>query len=164
LRASYAPLFQPILASWARSSSFRTAGKFPPRFFGSSRDGQRIPPTGCGIGPRKYIFVDQYHPWLLFASLLLAILSISGGIFTLHLIEHGATEKNPLMAWFVSLGTTPFFTAKILLTCTPVLIFLVFHNYYSRLLHIQVKALIPASAAAFLLVLLWQLLLKFSMD
>jgi hypothetical protein len=113
---------------------------------------------------KEYIFVDQYHPWLLVAILLLAVLSISDGIFTLHLIEHGATEKNPLMAWFLGLGTTPFFTAKFFLTCMPVLIFLVFHNYYSRLLHIQVKALIPVFAAAFLLVLLWQLLLEFSMD
>jgi hypothetical protein len=113
---------------------------------------------------KDYIFVDQYHPWLLVAIMLLAILSISDGIFTLHLIEHGATEKNPLMAWFLGLGTTPFFTTKFLLTCTPVLIFLVFHNYYSRLLHIQVKALIPVFAAAFLLVLLWQILLNYSIN
>jgi len=94
---------------------------------------------------REFIFVDQYHPWLLVAIMLLAILSISDGIFTLHLIEHGATEKNPLMEWFLSLGTTPFFTAKLLLTCTPVIFLLVFYTLYSRLLHIQVKALISAS-------------------
>ena len=39
------------------------------------------------------IFVDQYHPWLLVAIMLLAVLSLSDGIFTLHLIEHGATKK-----------------------------------------------------------------------
>jgi hypothetical protein len=65
---------------------------------------------------------NQYHPKLLVPILLFAIFSISDGIFTLHLIEHGAIEKNPLMAWFVSLGTTLYFTAKFLLTCTPVLI------------------------------------------
>jgi hypothetical protein len=65
------------------------------------------------------------------------------------------------MEWFVSLGTTPFFTAKFLLTCTPVLIFLVFHNRYSRLLHIQVKILILAFAAGFLLVILRQITFNF---
>ena len=75
-----------------------------------------------GGDKKEFIYVDQYHPKLLVAILLFAIFSISDGIFTLHLIEHGAIEKNPLMAWFVSLGTTLYFTAKFLLTCTPVLI------------------------------------------
>jgi hypothetical protein len=46
------------------------------------------------------------------------------GLFYITLRETlgaGSIEKNPLMAWFVSLGTTPYFTAKFLLTCTPVL-------------------------------------------
>jgi hypothetical protein len=37
--------------------------------------------------------VDQYRPWLLFAIILLLILSISDGMFTLHLINLGAIEK-----------------------------------------------------------------------
>ena len=43
------------------------------------------------------------------------------------------------MSIFLNLGVFPFITTKLLLICTPVLIFLVFHNRYSRLLHIHVK-------------------------
>jgi hypothetical protein len=40
---------------------------------------------------KQFIYVDQYRPWLLVAIMLLAILSLSDGLFTLHLIERGAT-------------------------------------------------------------------------
>ena len=109
---------------------------------------------------KQFIYVDQYQPWLLVAIMLLAILSISDGLFTLHLIERGATEENPVMAWFLSLGAWPFMTAKFLLTCFAILIFLVFHNFYFRPLRIRVKTLLPAFAAVFLLVLAWQLFLN----
>lgn len=81
---------------------------------------------------KEYIYLDQYRPWLLVAIMLLAILSISDGLFTLHLIERGATEENPVMAWFLSQGAWPFMIANFLLT---------------------------SSAALFLLVLAWQLVL-----
>ena len=109
---------------------------------------------------KQFIYVDQYRPWLLVAIMLLAILSLSDGLFTLHLVERGATEENPIMAWFLNLGAWPFMTAKVLLTSSAIIILLVFNNYYFRPLRIQVKTLIPASAAAFLLVLFWQLILN----
>ena len=96
----------------------------------------------------------------MFGLMLIAVLSLSDGLFTLHLIERGATEENPVMAWFLNLGAWPFMTAKFLLTSSAIIILLVFHNVYFRPLRIQVKTLIPASAAAFLLVLFWQLLLN----
>jgi len=97
----------------------------------------------------------------MFGLMLIAVLSLSDGLFTLHLIERGATEENPVMAWFLNLGAWPFMTAKFLLTTSAILILLVFHNVYFRPLRIQVKTLIPASAVAFFAVLLWQLLLNF---
>jgi len=108
---------------------------------------------------KEFIYVDQYRPWLLVAIMLLAILSISDGLFTLHLIERGATEENPVMAWFLSHGAWPFMVAKFVLTSSAIIILLVFHNYYFRPLRIQVKTLIPASSAVFVAVLFWQLIL-----
>jgi hypothetical protein len=57
-----------------------------------------------GSDKRQFIYVDQYRPWLLVAIMLLAILSLSDGLFTLHLIQRGANEVNPVMAWFLNLG------------------------------------------------------------
>ena len=113
---------------------------------------------------KQFIYVDQYHPWLLVAILFLAILSLSDGLFTLHLIERGATEENPVMAWFLNLGAWPFMTAKFLLTCFSILILLVFHNFYFCPLRIQVKTILPAFVAVFLAVLFWQLFLDLLMN
>jgi hypothetical protein len=109
---------------------------------------------------KEFIYVDQYRPWLLVAIMLLAILSLSDGLFTLHLIELGATEENPVMAWFLSQGPRPFMIAKFMLTSSAIIILLVFHNAYFRPLRIQVKTLIPAFAAVFVAVLFWQLFIN----
>jgi hypothetical protein len=110
---------------------------------------------------KEFIYVDQYHPWLLVAILLLVILSICDALFTLHLLEQGATEKNPLMAWFMNLGVGHFMIAKLFLTCLPILVFLVFQNYYSTLLRIHVKTIIPAFLAVFAVVICWEIFLNY---
>jgi hypothetical protein len=126
--------------------------------------GGRRKSTRRGNDQKEFIYVDQYHPWLLVAIMVLAILSISDGLFTLHLIERGANEENPVMAWFLNLGTWPFMIAKFLLTCSAILILLVFHNVYFRPLRIKVKTIIPAFIAVFMAVLCWQLLLDYLMN
>jgi len=126
--------------------------------------GGRRKSTRRGNDQKKYIYVDQYHPWLLAAILLVVILSISDGLFTLHLIGRGATEENPIMAWFLNLGTWSFMIAKFLLTCSAILILLVFHNVYFRPLRIQVKTIIPAFLVVFVAVLCWQILIDFLMN
>jgi hypothetical protein len=113
-----------------------------------------------GDDKKHFIYVDQYRPWLLVAVMLLVILSISDGLFTLHLIEHGATEENPVMAWFLNLGAWPFMLAKFLFTCSAVLILLVYHNFYFRPFRVYVKTIIPAFLVAFIIVLFWQLFLN----
>jgi hypothetical protein len=64
-----------------------------------------------GSDQKEFIYVDQYHPSLLVAIMLLAILSISDGLFTFHPIERGATEENPFMAWFLTHGAWHFMIA-----------------------------------------------------
>ncbi len=121
--------------------------------------GGRRTSTRRGGDKKKFIYVDQYRPWLLFVIILLLILSISDGLFTLHLIDLGAIEENPAMAYFLSLGAWPFMTAKFLLTCFGIVVLLVFHNFYSSLLRIHMITFIPALIAIFLIVLFWQLFL-----
>ena len=64
-----------------------------------------------------FIFVDRYSPWLLMLIVLLIILSLADAFFTLYLIDHGATEITPIMAYFLSLGPWPFIFSKYFLTC-----------------------------------------------
>ena len=112
-----------------------------------------------GGDKKEFIYVDQYRSWLLFVIILLLVLSTSDGLFTLHLIDLGAIEKNPLMAYFLSLGAWPFMIAKFLLTCFGILVLLVFHNFYSSLLRIHIITVIPALVAIFMAILFWQFFL-----
>jgi hypothetical protein len=86
-----------------------------------------------------FIYVDRYSPHLMVLIVLLMILSLADGIFTLHLIARGATETNPVMAYLLDIGPWPFMAAKFFLSCLAILIFLVFHNFYFSLLRIHVK-------------------------
>jgi len=36
---------------------------------------------------KEFFYVDQYRPWLLVAIILLVILSLADGLFTLHLVK-----------------------------------------------------------------------------
>jgi hypothetical protein len=116
------------------------------------------------VDKKEFIYVDQYRPRLMAAVILLLVLSISDGLFTLYLIDIGATENNPLMAYFLSLGAWPFMTAKFLLTSSGILILLVFHNFYSSILRIRIRTVIPTFVAIFLVVLFWQLFLHISVN
>ena len=86
------------------------------------------------------------------------ILNISDGLFTLHLIDLGAIEENPAMAYFLSLGLA-FHDRKVPPHLLWIVVLLVFHNFYSSLLRIHIITFIPALIAIFLIVLFWQLFL-----
>jgi Domain of unknown function (DUF5658) len=108
-----------------------------------------------------YIFVDRYRPWLLMLIVLLIILSLADAFFTLYLIDHGATEINPIMAYFLSLGPWPFIFSKYFLTCSGIICLLVAHNLYFKPLRLHVKRIFPASIIIFLLVIGWQIYLNY---
>jgi hypothetical protein len=149
---------EPEEASERRGKGDRRSRRWPGAMyflFGGRRKSPRR-----GNDKKEFIYVDQYHPWLLVAIMLVVILSISDGLFTLHLIDRGAYEVNPVMAWFLGLGTWPFMIAKFLFTCLAILILLVFHNFYFRPLRIHVKTIIPTCIVVFMAVLCWQLFLN----
>ncbi len=72
---------------------------------------------------KKYFFVDLYSTRLLITLLVLLSLNISDSYFTLTLIEENiAAEINPIMAFFLGYGNTPFILAKFLITSVPLII------------------------------------------
>jgi hypothetical protein len=107
-----------------------------------------------------FIFVDRYSPWLLVVIVLLIILSLADAFFTLYLIEHGATEINPIMAYFLSLGIWAFIFSKYFITCSGILCLLVAHNLYFKPLRMHVKSIFPAVILIFLLIIGWQIYLN----
>jgi hypothetical protein len=109
---------------------------------------------------KTFIYADQYHPWLLVATLLLVVLSISDALLSLSVIEHGAIEKNPIGVNFLNMGVGPFMVAKLLLASSAILIVLVYHKYFFRPLRIYVKVIIPAFATVFVVAWCWHIYLN----
>lgn len=78
----------------------------------------------------KHIFLDNYSLRLFITLLLLLILSISDAFLTLTLVKtHGATELNPIMAFYLEYGSITFFLQKFLFTSVAIFIFCVFNHF-----------------------------------
>ena len=99
-----------------RSQTFRalvTGG-----WHGRRRNARRAEPLQPG-------HIDWHAPHWFAAALLVLLLSMADTLLTLVLIEHGATEVNPIMEPFV-IGSTPGFAfLKLALTATAVTILVV---------------------------------------
>jgi len=78
---------------------------------------------------KRYAFVDLYSPRLFIILLVLSTLSIVDSYFTLTLIkENLAVEINPIMAFFLERGSTPFVLFKYLITTIPLFILCICKN------------------------------------
>lgn len=60
--------------------------------------------------------------------LLLTVFSILDAVFTLTLLSRGGTELNPVMNFFLQMGTAPFMIAKMLLTTAPAIVLIASSN------------------------------------
>lgn len=63
------------------------------------------------------------------AALSLLLLGVLDGLFTLRLIEAGATEANPVMDFFLSHGVTAFLTVKYGITVLAIAILVIHKNF-----------------------------------
>ncbi len=79
-------------------------GAFSPR----RRAGRRTSDQGTPI--------DWHHPHLMFLSLVMLGLSVADAFLTVTLLNNGAEEANPLLAWFVTAHPSLFAAVKMALT------------------------------------------------
>ena len=108
-----------------------------------SREDRRQKPTRpfsryMILGRRRYVrrkkdkksqlYVDRYDHSLLVALLLIVLLSVLDGYFTIFHVDRGAQEINPLMNLLLGCGDCWFFIVKYLLTVIGVLIFCIYQN------------------------------------
>lgn len=76
--------------------------------------------AACAMGP---------YSSKTFATILgIILLSIIDAYFTLHLVSHGATELNPVMAYYLDRSPLAFFGIKYLLTCASIILILCAKN------------------------------------
>ena len=65
---------------------------------------------------RRIVILDRYPAGLLVVILGILFLSLTDAFLTLNLIEHGASEINPVMAYFLEKGPFLFTVVKYGLT------------------------------------------------
>lgn len=78
---------------------------------------------------KTFIYVDLYSTRLLVAVASLLILSCLDAYLTLELISRGhVVEANPIMAFFLDYGPTPFTVVKFMITAVCLIILCLFKN------------------------------------
>ena len=108
----------------------------------------------------KTIFFDQYSTQLIVAIIAVLFLSLIDAMLTLFLIDNGASEMNPIMAYFLEFGPYTFLGVKYFLTCYPALIILIFQNFFIRKLKIFARSLFSYAIGVFLVVIGWEVFLS----
>ena len=110
---------------------------------------------------KAFIF-DRYNQKLFLAITVILVLSILDAALTLVVIQRGATELNPVMAYFLEHGTLTFIVAKYVLTSIGVLILLIFKNVFLTKIKIYTHSLFPCVIFVFMTVIAWELFLIYS--
>ena len=107
---------------------------------------------------RSYFF-DRYNHRMFVAITAILMLSIFDALLTLILIERGASELNPVMAYFLEYGPLSFIVAKYILTSVGVIILLIFKNVFINKINLHTHSLFGCVIFAFLTVIVWELFL-----
>ncbi|MEJ2101202.1 MAG: DUF5658 family protein [Desulfobacterales bacterium] len=104
-------------------------------------------------------YFDRYSSRLFAAIMAILCLSVLDALLTLHLIKSGSTEINPLMSYFLKYGTFVFLVAKYFLTCTGVIILLLFRNAFLARSTTHGQHLFSYIIGVFGTVVVWELFL-----
>ena len=110
---------------------------------------------------QRVVILDRYSPRLFGCIVGILILSLLDAVLTLYLIEHGSTELNPVMDYFLKKGPLLFTVAKYALTSLGVVIFLMVANSVVPRTNFHAKKLFPYALIAFGVVIVWELVLVF---
>ena len=108
---------------------------------------------------RSLRFLDYYSPRLFYALILVLLLSVTDALLTLWLIEQGANEVNPVMAYFLRFGPNTFMLVKYFLTSMAVTIVVLLNYVFIRYLGVQFRVLMHFFAGCFGMVVAWELFL-----
>ena len=109
----------------------------------------------------RIVVLDRYPAGLLVIIIGILFLSLTDAFLTLNLIEHGATEINPVMNYFLGKGPTVFTIAKYAITSAAVIIFVLVRNSVIRGSRFQTHRLFTFALVCFAIAVAWQFVLIF---
>ncbi len=105
--------------------------------------------------------VDRYSSKILAIIIGILALSMLDALFTLFLIDNGAKEVNPLMAYYLDLSPELFVFIKYFLTSAAVVLILFCKDFYMFNSKFKARILFFLLPLPFILVIPWQLHLIF---
>lgn len=108
---------------------------------------------------QRAFLADQYRQSLFGVILVILLLSVVDAILTLFLINHGAIEVNPIMAFYIDLGPYTFLSVKYGLTSVGLIVLLISKNIFLRSMRVETGTFLYVILAAFIGVVSWQLFL-----
>ena len=111
------------------------------------------------VDRRKLQALDYYPPKLFVVLVAVLLLSIIDALLTLWLIDNGAVEINPVMAYYLKLGPNIFLAAKYLITVFAVTIGVLLNYAYVRFFRFQLGQILNVFAGCFAMVVVWELFL-----
>ena len=113
-------------------------------------------------GDQGHLFVvDRYHPSLFVPIVSILFLSDIDALFTLYLLNHGACEANPLMAYLLNIGPYAFFVPKYMLTIFGVFCLLMFRGVVVQKLKMNPLVFLYIFACAYVALIGWELFLVY---
>ena len=119
--------------------------------------------TGIGSWSEKVKDPDiqnrKYDPKWVMAIFAIVFLTIADAFLTIHLVETGATELNPILAYYLSHSPTFFFVVKYFLTGASIFLILAGERIYRKRMEVVAKLLIMAYMLILGFVVQWQLYL-----
>lgn len=108
---------------------------------------------------RDISFTFHHGPKVVAATLLIIFLTIADTFLTLYLVDRGAVEWNPIMAFYLDRDLLLFFTVKYLLTCASIIIVLSITKTRIFGEKLRVNVLLVFFIIALAAVVKWQLIL-----
>jgi hypothetical protein len=108
---------------------------------------------------QRIVYLDRYSPRIFAAIVGILCLSLLDALLTLDLIEHGATEVNPSMAFFLKQGPLVFTSVKYLITSLSVVIFLLVNHGAIPNSRFRMNNLFTFAIASFAIVVVWEIMM-----
>jgi hypothetical protein len=108
---------------------------------------------------RRFFLFDYYNPKLFYAMVLVLLLSAVDAMLTLLLIDEGAQELNPVMAYFLTFGPNIFLMAKYLITSASVVIVVLLNYIGIERVRFSIGELLHFFAGCFAAVVIWEAVL-----
>jgi len=107
----------------------------------------------------RIFLVDQYSPVLFATIVAILFLCAIDALLTLYLMNHGAYEINPIMAYMHKIGPFQLFIFKYVLTCVSTFGLFLFRAVVIRRFNISTHSLLHLIAWIYVSIVSWELYL-----